>query len=416
MSIQITTLDNGLRVASEFMPNIETVAAGVWFDVGTRNELPAQNGIAHLLEHMLFKGTKRRSALQISEEIENVGGHTNAYTSRDLTAYYARVMHQNAELAVDLLADLIQNSLFDPVELEREKQVIIQEINLSRDTPDDIIFDYMQTASYGDQPLGMAILGKPEIISRISGSDLKHYAGAHYCAPKTVISAAGKIEHAQLLDWVQKYFGQLSPSTDAPIPPSKYNPQTVVVPKDSEQAHLSLALPACGGRHPDYYAYSIYATLLGGSSSSRLFQEVREKRGLAYTVSSFLSNVDDSGLLGIYVGTSPGEVAKLSEVLREQLLDTAHNINSRELDRAKQQLKAGMLMALEQPYSRTENTAQHLLTFGRVLPVSEVIEKVDAVQADDIHRIVQKMLTAKPALAGIGPKKSMKVWEKFSLA
>ncbi|TAH36076.1 MAG: insulinase family protein [Alphaproteobacteria bacterium] len=415
MSIQITTLDSGLRVASEFMPNIETVALGVWFDVGTRNELPKQNGIAHLLEHMLFKGTSRRTALQISEEIENVGGHTNAYTSRDLTAYYARVMHQDTELAIDLLADLIQNSTFDATELEREKQVIIQEINLSRDTPDDIIFDYMQMAAYGNQPLGMSILGKPEVIAKISGADLKKYAGIHYCAPKTVIAVAGRVDHAQLLDWVKKYFGQLSPVSDAPIPPSVYKPENILINKDSEQAHLSLALPACGGKDPDYYAYSIYATLLGGGSSSRLFQEVREKRGLAYTVSAFLSNVDDTGLLGIYVGTAPGEVAKLAEVLREQLVDSSRNIKKAELDRAKQQLKAGMLMALEQPFSRAENTAQHLLTFGRVLSVAELIEKIDNVTPADIHRIVGKMISAKPALAGIGPKKSMKVWEKFEL-
>ncbi len=416
MSIQVTTLPSGLRVASEYMPNIETVAVGVWFDVGTRNESMEQNGIAHLLEHMVFKGTARRSALQISEEIENVGGHTNAYTARDMTAYYARVMHQDMGLAVDLLADLVQNSTFDEKELEREKQVIIQEINLSRDTPDDIVFDYMQTAAYGAQPLGMAILGQPEIISAVTSDDLRRYIRQHYCAPNTILSVAGRVDHAQLLKLAEASFSGLSVKRDTAVPQSVYNPNPVLVPRDLEQSHLALALPACGGRDPDYYAFSVYATLLGGSSSSRLFQEVREKRGLAYTVSAFLSNTDESGLLGIYTGTAPGEVKQLSAVLREQLLDTAQNINAAELDRAKQQLKAGMLMALEQPYSRAENTAQHLLTFGRIPDVNDIVAKVDAVTSADIYRILQKTLGATPAIAGIGSKKSLEIWQEFSIA
>lgn len=415
MSINVTTLPNGLRVVSESMPQLETVAIGAWFDVGTRNEDAAQNGIAHLLEHMLFKGTKRRSALAIAEEIESVGGHTNAYTSREHTAYYARVLHGDIELAVDLLADIVQNSVFDPIELEREKQVIIQEIGQSFDTPDDIVFDYLQKSAYGDQPLGRPILGIPELITAVSSEDIIRYQRRYYGANRMILAAAGKVNHAELVRLAERHFGGLPRTDNAVIAPSLYNPVPSLESRNVEQGHVVLAFPACGNRDDNYFAYSVYSTLMGGSSSSRLFQEVREKLGLAYSIYSFISNTDDSGIWGVYAAPGPQSVRQLSDVLRAQFANSLDHITDDELKRAKQQLKASTLMSLEQPFGRAEQAAQSLLTFDRILPLSEIIEKIEAVDKKDMQDLMRQSLSHKPALAAVGPEMAVEEWRKFEL-
>jgi predicted Zn-dependent peptidase len=394
---------------------VETLAVGVWFDIGTRNESAQHNGIAHLLEHMVFKGTQRRNALQIAEEIESVGGHTNAYTARDYTAYYARVLARDGELAVDLLSDIILNSTFDPIELEREKQVIIQEIHQTQDTPDDIIFDHLQSAIYGDQPLGRAILGQPDIIQSIPSEAIRDYRNAKYGSNNTVLAAAGKVDHDRIVEYANRYFAGMKPVAADTVPPSTYTPTMQIEARDLDQCHVTLALPACGIKHPDYYAYSVYSTLLGGSSSSRLFQEVREKRGLAYSIYSFLSTTDDEGTIAIYAGTGADKVDELAGVVRDQLLSTMDRIDDAELRRAKQQIKSGILMGLEQTFGRAELMAQNLLTFGRIVPTEEVMEKIDAVDAAHIQKMLGDCLRQKPALAGIGPAPSIDNWKNFSL-
>ncbi len=415
MGIEITQLPSGIRVATEFMPHVETIAAGVWFGVGTRNERPDQNGIAHLLEHMMFKGTARRNAQRISEEIESVGGHTNAYTGRDVTAYYARAMHGDLPLVVDLLCDLIQFSTFDPVELAREQQVIIQEIHQSNDTPDDVISDYLQEAAYGKQPMGYSILGRPGIIEKLTPDDLRAYVQNHYTAKSTVVSAAGRIDHKQFCDLVQNHLTHLPTHRNSVPVESRFLPDKVLMPRDVEQSHLALAFPAAGTLDADYFAHSVYATLLGGSASSRLWQEVREKRGLVYGISANLLSVDDGGILAIHAGVAPQKIVELKTVIRDQILNTAENITGDELIRAKQQLKAGMFMSLEQTFSRAEQTAQHLLTYNRVMSVDEIASQIDKVDKSDIIRVVSEMIRIPPALAAIGIPRSLDAWSDFGL-
>lgn len=414
MSLQITTLPNGIRIVSENMPHLATLALGVWFNVGTRHEPLAQNGIAHVLEHMLFKGTARRNAQQLSEEIEAVGGHSNAYTARDVTAYYLRLLAADLPLGVDVLADMLQYSVFDPKELAREQQVIIQEIGQAEDTPDDIIFDHLQHAAYGATPMGLPILGQAGVIGALTAEHVMAHAQQFYTAPDTVIAAAGMVDHAQLVDLVARHFTRLPAHRSPPPVVVPFIPGAQLLPKKLEQTHVALAFPAVGHWHPDYYAYSVYATLLGGSSSSRLFLEVREKHGLAYSVHSFLSNVDDSGLLTIYAGTGHDQVEKLGDLVREQLHDTRERVTPAELARAKQQLKAGVLMGLEQPFGRAEQMAQHLLSFGRVVPVAEVIEKIEAVTIDQVQNLARTMLDAAPATAALGPDHALAQWQKIS--
>lgn len=413
--LRVTTLPNGLRVVSENMPHLATVAVGVWFNVGTRNEPIEKNGVAHLLEHMLFKGTSRRTAQQISEAIENVGGHSNAYTARDVTAYYLRLLHQDLPLGIDVLADMLQHSVFDPLELAREQQVIIQEIGQAEDTPDDIIFDHLQQAAYGPVPMGLPILGQPDVIAALQSADVAAYAQNVYTANQAVLAVAGRVDHDALVDLAARHFARLPNHPPAPPVPGAFLGQPILLPRNLEQTHVALALPAVGNLHPDYFAYSVYTTLLGGSSASRLFLEVREKHGLAYSIHSFLSNVDDSGLMIVYAGTGHDAVPKLADLIRAEILATAQHITPVELARAKQQLKAGMLMGLEQPFARAEQMAQHLLTYGRVLGIEEMMQKIDAVTAADIQSLVQTMIATKPALAALGPEQSIACWQQMSL-
>lgn len=414
MAVQITTLPSGLRIVTDSLPHVETVAISLWFDVGTRHETPQQNGIAHLLEHMVFKGTKRRSALQIAEEIENVGGHTNAYTSREHTAYYARLMGKDLALGIDLLLDMVQNSTFDATELAREQEVIVQEIGQANDTPDELVFDYFQEAAYGAGRLGQPILGKPAIIKSVTSADLHGYKSRHYALSNMVVSVAGKARHEDVLELVQKNLSGWQrhdlPSTVA----DPYSPIPKVEARDLEQVNFVVGFPAVGATHPDYFAYSIYSTLLGGGSSSRLFQEVREKRGLVYSIYSFLSNVADSGLFGVYAGTSDEHLGVLLPVLKDQLWETSKALSDAEIDRAKAQMQAGLLMGLEQSFNRAEYHATNLLTYGRLVFAEEWVDRIEKVQKEDLLRIASHMLSSKPAVAAIGPAQAVAKIEKFS--
>ncbi len=415
MTVQHSILPNGLHVISEAMDHVETTSFGVWFNCGTRDESPDQNGIAHLLEHMMFKGTQRRSARQIAEQIENVGGYSNAYTSREHTAYYARVMAKDLGLAADIIGDCLQNSLFQELELEREKQVIIQEIGQNIDTPDDIVFDHLQKAAYGDQPLGRQILGQAEIIRAITPGQLKDYAARHYAYGNIVISASGKLDHARLVDLAQLHFAALPQHRPGTLSPSGFTPMPVFDVRDSEQAHLALALPACGTYSNEYYKFSVMSNILGGTSSSRLFQEVREKRGLAYSVYSFISSVDDAGILGVYAGTGPESAALLRQVVEDEMKKLSDGCTDEELERAKQQAKSALLMGLEQSFSRAEYWAQSFLTYGRLVPVSEFIGQIDAIGKSDVRAAAEFVLAQKPAIAAVAPQKAIEEWEKFSL-
>jgi len=394
LSVEITRLPNGLRIVSESRKSIQTVAVGVWVDIGARHEPVHLNGITHCLEHMLFKGTKRRSARDIAFEIEAVGGHMNAYTSRDNTTYYARVMKDDMELALDLLSDIVLNSTCAEAELTREKEVILQEIGQANDTPDDIVFDHLQNAAYRDQSIGRTILGEPETVRALRPEDLHQYLRGNYTAPNIVISAVGNLEHADLVRMVEEKFADLSGGAVTVTEPALYTGGRMTEKRDLEQVHIAAAWDGCSFSDPDYYAYQIYSTILGGGMSSRLFQEVREERGLAYSIYSFTSSHKDSGIFGIYAGTGTDMAAGMMPVIRGEMEAVAKGPTEEEFMIAKAQLKSGLMMALEATTSRMEQLGRQLLVFDRILPTEEMIGNVDAVAKAHVAKIAAKIVSS----------------------
>jgi predicted Zn-dependent peptidase len=400
--VQVTRLANGLTVATDSMPHVETVSLGVWANVGARNETAEINGVAHLLEHMAFKGTARRSARQIAEEIEAVGGHLNAYTSREQTAFYAKVLADDTALAVDIVADILQHSVFDPEELARERAVVLQEIGQAEDTPDDIVFDHFQEAAFPNQPMGWPILGRAEIVQGLSRQEIGGYMKRHYAPERLILAAAGRVDHDRLVD-LAGAFDSLPQAETIATAPSRYVGSEHREDRDLEQVHVVLGFDGIAYGDPDYYAASVYSTLFGGGMSSRLFQEVREKRGLVYSIYSFASSYTDGGVFGIYAGTGESEVEELIPVVCDELAKVADTLNEGEIARARAQLKAGILMARESTGSRCEQLAQQLLIYGRPIPAAETVAKIDAVGAAGVARVARRLLLSAPTLAAIGP-------------
>ncbi|MCE2509808.1 MAG: insulinase family protein [Alphaproteobacteria bacterium] len=413
MTVEVTTLANGLRVATDRMEGVESATVGVWVGAGTRYETAEVNGVAHLLEHMAFKGTKTRSARAIVEAIEAVGGALNAYTSREQTAYHARVLGADLPLAVDLLADILQHSVFDATELERERAVVAQEIGQAEDTPDDVIFDRYQGACYPDQPMGWPVLGTHATLAGLSRPAILGYLDANYGASRMVLAAAGDVEHDKLRDLAGRAFEGLAPQTaDAPAP-ARYAGGDSREARDLEQLHLVLGFQGLSYLDPDFYALSVYSMLLGGGMSSRLFQEVREKRGLVYTIHSFTSFYSDGGLFGIYAGTGPKEAGELVPVIAETVQATARDTTEDEINRAKAQLKAGILMSRESSGARCEQLANQLLVFGRPLPPEEIASRIDAVDGAAIARVAGRLCKGKPTLAALGPTGGLETFERL---
>ena len=412
---RITTLENGLRVVSENMPHLETAAVGVWVDAGARNESQAVNGISHLLEHMAFKGTERRSALAIAEEIENVGGHINAYTSREQTAYFARVLKDDVRLAVDIIADILQFSTFDTEELARERAVVIQEIGQTRDTPDDVVFDDFQETAFPDQPLGRSILGTPEGVSAFGRDALVSYMAEHYHAPRMVLSAAGRVDHDDLVAQAQEVFSSLPSDGSFSREKARYTGGEHRETRELEQVHFVAGFDGIPYDDPDYYVSQVFSAVLGGGMSSRLFQEIREKRGLCYSIYSFVSSYVDGGIFGIYAGTGEAEVEELIPALSEETAKMAGAVSDDEVARARAQLKAGLMMSLESPSSRCEQFARQLLIHGRTLPTEEVIAEVDAVDAAALRRFAVRILGGRPpTMAAIGPIGRLESYSTFA--
>ncbi len=405
--IHSTTLANGLRVASDSFDHVETIALGVWLNIGTRHEKKSENGIAHMLEHMAFKGTTTRSALDISKAIEDVGGYMNAYTSREMTAYYVRVLRKDVELAVDILADILQNSTFDRDEFAREQGVVIQEIGRSNDTPDDVVFDYFQSTCFGDHPMGWATLGTEEIVRSLTPGAVKAYMDRHYGVKNMVFSAAGNVDHDQLCGLVGKYFNKLTDKGEQTPRPAAYVGGDKREIKDLEQVHVVLGLPTVNLFDPTYYDHMMLASILGGGMASRLFHEIREKRGLVYTISADQYSYTDSGMLTVYAGTGPKEVAELLPVVCEELkkaasLNPNNAITEAELNRSKNQLQAGLLMGLESTSNRCERLAKHTHMFNRPIPMDEVLTKINRVTVQSVQAACQKVLAQKPTLTTLG--------------
>ena len=401
--VRTTVLPNGLRVVSDPMDGVESVSLGVWVGVGTRNEPPAVNGVAHLVEHMVFKGTRRRSAFEISEQIEAVGGHLNAYTTREQTAYYVKVLKDDAALGVDIIADMLQHSVLDEGELVRERAVVLQEIGQAEDTPDDIIFDHFQATAFPDQGLGMPVLGRPEIVESLPRTALVDYLTGHYSGPRLVLAAAGRIEHDRLVELAEASFGALPEHRPVLQDRARYTGGDFREARDLEQLHLVIGFEGVGVHDADYYAHSVLSTLLGGGMSSRLFQEIREKRGLAYSVHTFTGAYEDGGLFGIYAGTGADEVRELVPVVADEVCKVCHDVTDDEVRRARTQLKAGILMSLESSMSRCEQLGQQSLIFGRHLPPEEVVARIDAVDAEAVRRAAARLRASVPTVAALGP-------------
>jgi predicted Zn-dependent peptidase len=404
VSVELHTLSNGLRVVTEHMPGLESAALGLWVSAGGRHEAADQNGVAHFLEHMAFKGTTRRTALQIAEEIEDVGGYINAYTSREVTAYYARVLRQDVPLALDLIADIVLNPVFDPREIEVERGVILQEIGQAADTPDDIIFDWLQEEAYPGQALGRTILGPAERVRAFDRADFDRFVAQHYGAGQLILSAAGAVDHDQIVRLAEQAFGHLPPSQPVTPEPARFAGGEKRVVKKLEQAHFTLALEAPGYRSDDIYTAQIYASALGGGMSSRLFQEIREKRGLCYTIYASVGSYDDTGMLTIYAGTSATDLPALVGLTIDELRRSAEDMTEAELARARAQMKAGLLMGLESPSARAERLARLVAIWNRVPPLEESVERIDAVDLAGLRDHAGALLASgRAAMALYGP-------------
>jgi predicted Zn-dependent peptidase len=414
MSVEVTRLKNGLTVATDTMAGVESATVGVWVAAGTRHEPAEVNGIAHLLEHMAFKGTRRRSALAIAEEIEAVGGYLNAYTTREHTAYYARLLGQDVAIAVDILADILQHSTFEETELERERAVILQEIGQAEDTPDDIVFDHLQLTAFPGQALGRPILGSPEIVRRLDSGAVRSYLSTRYGASSMTLVGAGRVEHEALLRLAETHFGALPAEADIAREPARFGGGERREEKDLEQVHLVLGFGGLAHTDPDFYAASVYSTLIGGGMSSRLFQEVREKRGLVYSIYSFSHSYFDGGLFGIYAGTGTDEAAETMRVIADELARARDGAGEEELNRARAQVRAGLLMGRESTGARAEQLANQLMIFGRPLPVSEILAELEAVDRPRLARIAERLTQRPAAFAAVGPLGGLGSFEELT--
>ena len=414
MTVEVTRLANGLTVATDRMDSVETVSLGAWVRVGTRHERAELNGVAHFLEHMVFKGTERRSAQDIAQEIEAVGGHLNAYTGRESTAFHAKVLAEHLPLALDLVSDIVQYPVFDETELTRERAVVLQEIGQVADTPDDVIFDHFQETAFPSQALGRPLLGRSETVAVLERTNLIDYRTRHYGPGDMVIAAAGRLEHDRFCDLAAAAFGALPTGGQVVAEPARYSGGDFREARELEQVHLVLGFEGVGHHDPDYYAAMVFSTLFGGGMSSRLFQEVRELRGLAYAIHSFVSAYDDSGLFGVYAGTGQAEVAELLSVVCGELGKLPSGLDSDEMARARAQLKAGVLMSREGTTSRCEQLANQLLLYGRPLAVEEVIERIESVDYAALERFTGRLTGSTPTLAVIGPIDCVDSFDRLS--
>lgn len=403
MHSEMSTLPNGLRIITSSRPETETVSLGVWVKTGSAYEKPELNGVSHFLEHMAFKGTKTRSAVQLSEEIEDAGGQSNAYTSREFTAFYNKMLKGDAELAVDILADILQNSTFPSEELKKEQDVVVQEIKQTYDAPDDIIFDYFQEAAFPNQPVGRTILGPEQNVRSFTTETLQNYLKTNYAGENMVVSAVGNIQHKDFVEMVKSRMSGIQPHTNFTPAPQIYKGGCFFEKRDIEQAHIVLGFKGCQYYSEDYYPNILFSTLFGGGMSSRLFQEIREKRGLVYTVYSFTASHTHDGMFGIYAGTGPKDLKTLVPVVIDEIKKVCNEkVGENELRRAKTQLKASMLMSLESSSATVEILARQMLIFNRIIPVEEMVERIEKVTLDDIQNTAQKIFTSHPTYTLLG--------------
>lgn len=404
MTVRTTTLENGMTVLTDDMPHLESAALGIWVKAGSRSETEAEHGISHVLEHMAFKGTASRSAFEIADAIESVGGDLNAATSVEHTGYFARVLKEDVGLAADILSDILQNSQFEAGELDREQQVIIQEIGAARDNPDDHVFDLFQQAAYPDQAIGRTILGSVESVNSFNPDDIRAYMERNYVGDHMVLCAAGNVDHEQLVDIAHNRFRDLRPNGAPPPARAAYVGGENRLVSEHEQAHIVLGMEGRAYNSDGFYAVQILASILGGGMSSRLFQEVREKRGLCYSVYAFHWAFEDSGIFGVAASTGEDEVSDLVPVVLDELRRATETITEDEVIRVRNQIRAGLLMSLESPSSRAGQLARQQILWGRPIPLAETVERINRVTADRVKQVARQIFDAgNVSLAGIGP-------------
>lgn len=416
MSVEISKLASGLTVVTDNMPHLETAALGVWAGVGGRDEKPNEHGISHLLEHMAFKGTTGRSSREIVEEIEAVGGDLNAGTSTETTSYYARVMKADVPLALDVLADILANPAFEPDELEREKNVIVQEIGAAQDTPDDVVFEHLNELCYPDQPMGRSLLGTAKTLRAFNRDSLRGYLSTHYRGPDMVVAAAGAVDHNQVVAEAERRFASFG-ATPGPKPQAAQFGKggAKVVHRELEQAHLTLALEGVPQTDLSLFSLQVFTNILGGGMSSRLFQEVREKRGLCYSIYTFHAPYADTGFFGLYTGTDPADAPEMMEVVVDIMNDSVETLTEAEIARAKAQMKAGLLMALESCSSRAEQLARHVLAYGRPQTAQELVARIDAVSVESTRDAARALLSrSRPAVVALGSGRGLDTAVSFA--
>ncbi|MBN9050917.1 MAG: insulinase family protein [Rhizobiales bacterium] len=408
MSVAVTKLKSGLTVVTDDMPHLQTASLGVWIGAGSRNELPQEHGIAHMLEHMAFKGTRRRTARQIAEEIEAVGGDLNAATSVESTGYFARVLKADVPLALDVLSDILTEPTFVPEEVAREQGVIVQEIGAVGDTPDDLVFERLQETAFPDQPIGRAILGTPETVRSFDDVALRGYLSRNYRAPDMVVVGAGAVTHEQIVAEAEQRLGSFAgpgkPKPDA----AKFGGGTRLEARDLEQVHIAVALEGLPARDPEIHALQVFTGALGGGMSSRLFQQVREQRGLCYTIQAFHMPYADTGLFALYAGTDAADVPELMRVSVAEIADATETLTEAEVARVKAQMKAGLLMALESSEARASQLARQMLIHGRPIPLDEIIAKVDAVTVERARAAGRALIgRGRIAMSALGPGRGL---------
>ncbi|MCI0548900.1 MAG: insulinase family protein [Candidatus Rokubacteria bacterium] len=407
MTIRRTTLPSGLRVVTEAMPALRSVSLGYWVATGSRDETDELSGASHFLEHLLFKGTDRRSAQDIAEAVEAVGGEMNAFTTKEYTAYYVRILDESSDLALDILSDVIWSPAFRPDEVDCERQVILEEIRMHEDTPDELVHSIFAEALFPDQTIGREVLGRVESIEAMTPAQIAAFHARHYKGGNVVVAAAGNLDHDEIVGEVERRFagqvGDREPRVNAEVRPACARR---VLTRPTEQAHLVLGMPGLSRSDPDRYALSVLNHVLGGGMSSRLFQEIRERRGLAYSVYSYRAAFEDTGMFAVYAGTAPSRAPEVLSIVMGEFdrLVADRGMEEGELERAKGHFKGQLALSLEGSSPRMERLGRSELTAGEVLDIDELVARIDAVGPDDLARVIGRVIDGAPrVLAAVGP-------------
>ena len=403
MKIQATVLENGLTVVSETINHVESASLGVWIKSGSRSESSKEHGLAHMLEHMAFKGTKKRTAVKIAEEIENIGGYLNAATGLETTAYYARVLKNGVSLVIDILHDILTNSLVSEEELEREKQVIIQEIGASKDSPEDTVLFNFQAAAFRGQPLEHSIMGTPEAVTSFKSKDLKNFLKNHYHGPNMILSCAGAVEHKELLDLVAKPFSEFSSTALKKADSASYVGGENMEKRNLLETQIIIGFEGRTYQGSEFYTSKLLASIIGGGMSSRLFQEAREKRGLCYSIHAFHWGFSDTGTFAIHTATTPNKVKELIPIIIKEIKKSTELIKTEEIERAKTQIRANLLMSNESPVDRSAQNARQILLSGRIIANEELMQRIENISPERVKNLANKIfLESTPTITAVG--------------